>query len=217
MNAVRAYDSTLRAEQMEQTRHRILEAVSDALADDTVEDLTIPAIARRARVSVRTVYRHFPTREALFDAWGDWAGENLRILMHQYPETLEELRELPASLFQAYDDNESLVRGVLNSKGARELRTRTRRRRRKQAEKALDEVTAELDSEDRRRASAVIYLLISAPAWQAMREQSGLSGAEAGEAAAWAVRVLTDELRRNPESIKASRGNQPTKQRRNGR
>jgi hypothetical protein len=37
-----------------------------------------------------------------------------------------------------------------------------------------------------------------------MREQSGLSGAEAGEAAAWAVGVLTDELRRNPQSITAS-------------
>jgi hypothetical protein len=57
--------------------------------------------------------------------------------------------------------------------------------------------------------------LISAPAWQAMREQSGLSGAEAGEAAAWAVRVLTDELRRNPDSIKASGGNQ-AKLRRSG-
>jgi AcrR family transcriptional regulator len=215
MNVVRAYDSTLRAEQMEHTRQRILQAVSEALADDTVDDLTIPVIARRARVSVRTVYRHFPTREALFDAWGDWAGQNLRILMHQYPETLEGLRELPASLFRAYDENEPLVRGVLNSKAARELRTRTRRRRRKQAEKALEEVTAELDPEDRRRASAVIYLLISAPAWQAMREQSGLSGAEAGEAAAWAVRVLTDELRRNPDSIKAAGDNQATR-RRNG-
>jgi hypothetical protein len=66
-------------------------------------------------------------------------------------------------------------------------------------------VTTSLSPEGRRRAVAVIYLLVSAPAWQAMREQSGLSGAEAGEAAAWAVRVLTDELRRNPQSIEASR------------
>jgi hypothetical protein len=45
-------------------------------------------------------------------------------------------------------------------------------------------------------------LLVSAPAWQAMRDQWELEGEEAGQAAAWAVRVLTDELRRNPASIK---------------
>jgi hypothetical protein len=66
----------------------------------------------------------------------------------------------------------------------------------------LEEVTGALSAEDRRRALAVIYLLISAPAWQAMREQSGLDGVEAGKAAAWALRVLTDELRRNPASLK---------------
>jgi AcrR family transcriptional regulator len=205
MSGVRAYNSPLRAEQLEQTRERIFEAVSDVLADDTVQELTIPLIARRARVAVRTVYRHFPTREALFDAWGDWAGESLRLVMHSYPETLEGLREFTPSLFQSYDDNERLVRALLNSAAALELRRRTRRRRRRQAERALEEVTAGLSPAARRRAVAVIYLLISAPAWQAMREQSGLSGAEAGEAAAWAVRVLTDELRRNPQSIEGSR------------
>jgi AcrR family transcriptional regulator len=204
MSTTRPYNSPLRAEQLEQTRQRIFEAVSEVLADDTVQELTIPLIARRARVAVRTVYRHFPTREALFDAWVDWADESLRLLMHSYPETLAGLRELAPALFQTYDDNEQLVRGVLNHPAALELRRRSRRRRRGQAERALEEVTAALRPEDRRRASAVIYLLISAPAWQAMREQSGLSGAEAGEAAAWAVRVLTDELRRNPQSIMAS-------------
>ena len=204
MSSTRPYNSPLRAEQLEQTRQRIFEAVSEVLADDTVQELTIPLIARRARVAVRTVYRHFPTREALFDAWVDWADENLRLLMHSYPETLAGLRELTPALFQAYDENEHLVRGVLNHPAALELRRRSRLRRRGQAERALEEVTAALRPEDRRRASAVIYLLISAPAWQAMREQSGLSGAEAGEAAAWAVRVLTDELRRNPQSIVAS-------------
>jgi len=205
MSGVRAYNSPLRAEQLEQTRQRIFEAVSDVLADDAVQELTIPLIARRARVAVRTVYRHFPTREALFDAWADWAGENLRLVMHAYPDTLEGLREFTPGLFQAYDDNERLVRALLHSAAASELRRRTRRRRRRQAERALEEVTAGLSFEARRRAMAIIYLLISAPAWQALREQSGLTGAEAGEAAAWAVRVLTDELRRNPSSIEDSR------------
>ena len=69
-------------------------------------------------------------------------------------------------------------------------------------ETAMSELTAGLEPAERRRALAVIYLLVSAPAWQAMRTQFGLGGVEAGKAAAWAVRVLTDELRRNPTTIK---------------
>jgi hypothetical protein len=66
----------------------------------------------------------------------------------------------------------------------------------------MRELTAGLEPKERARALAVVYLLVSAPAWQAMREQSGLNGVEAGKAAAWALRVLTDELRRNPASLK---------------
>jgi AcrR family transcriptional regulator len=201
MKTARSYESPLRAEQMEQTRLRILAALSEVLADESVGEVTIPLVARRARVSLRTVYRHFPTREALFDAWGDWAQDNLKLLTHSYPETLDGLREMAPSLYRSYDDNERLIRALLNSKAAAAVRVRTRGRRLRSAEKALAEVTAGLDPMARRRALAVIYLLISAPAWQAMRDQSGLDGAEAGEAAAWAVRVLTDDLRRNPDSI----------------
>ena len=70
-------------------------------------------------------------------------------------------------------------------------------------EKAMQELTQDLEPAEQRRAIAVVYLLVSAPAWQAMHDQWGLDGAEAGRAADWAVRVLTDELRRNPASIKA--------------
>ena len=72
------YESPLRAEQMEQTRLRIREATADVLADEEVNEVTVPLVAMRARVSVRTVYRHFPTKEALFDEFGEWAEEHLR-------------------------------------------------------------------------------------------------------------------------------------------
>ena len=81
MSATRPYESPLRAEQLEQTRLRILEAMADVLADEEVEEVTVPLVAMRARVSVRTVYRHFPTKEALFDAFGEWGEEHLRLVL----------------------------------------------------------------------------------------------------------------------------------------
>lgn len=183
------------------TRRRILGAVADVLASEEAGELTIPLVALRARVSVRTVYLHFPTKEALFDGFAEWAEENLRLVVHSYPESLEALVGLAPGLYRAYDENEPLMRAALSKRG-QEIRTRTRRRRLRAFEQAMSGLTARLEPAERRRALAVVYLLVSAPAWQAMREQSGLDGVEAGRAAAWAGRVLTGELRRNPESIK---------------
>ena len=202
MTEARVYESPLRAEQMEQTRLRILRAVTEVLADPATEEVTIPLVARRARVSLRTVYRHFPTREALFDSWAEWVDESLRIHLHSYPERADRLPEFARELYRSYDESEPLVKAMLNSKAARTVRERTRRRRQRAFERAMSELTEELEPEERQRAIAVLYLLVSAPAWQAMREQWGLDGVEAGKAAAWAVRVLVDELRRNPDSIK---------------
>ena len=201
MSTTRPYESPLRAEQMEQTRRRILEATAEVLADEEVEEVTVPLVALRARVSVRTVYRHFPTKEALFDAFGEWAGEHLRLVILSYPETLDGVRGMAPALYRMYDEHAPLIRALLSKRG-QEIRARTRRRRVRTFEKAMQEVTDGLDPEECRRALAVVYLLVSAPAWQAMRDQWDLQGEEAGKAAAWAVRVLTDELRRNPTSIK---------------
>src|SRR5919109_1891202 len=198
----RTYESPLRAEQLEQTRRRILEAVTEVVADEQVEELTVPLVSERARVSLRTVYRHFPTREALIEAWGDWVSETLSIHLHSYPETPEQLVEFAPGLYHSYDENEALVRAMLNSKAARAVRLATRPRRQRSFERALAPLMADLTPAERLRALAVIYLLISAPAWQAMRDQWGLDGAEAGKAANWAIGVLVDELRRNPASIR---------------
>lgn len=201
MSTARPYESPLRVEQMEQTRRRILEAMADVLADESVDEVTVPIVAMRARVSVRTVYRHFPTKEGLFDAFAEWAEEHLRLVLHSYPETLEGVRELAPALYRMYDERAPLLRALLSKRG-QEIRARTRRRRLKTFERAMREVTDGLEPAERRRALAVVYLLVSAPAWQAMCDQWNLDGAEAGRAAGWAVRVLTDELRRNPASIK---------------
>ena len=46
----------------EQTRHWLVEAAVDRMAEDPEAPLVNAVIAQRAGVSERTVYRHFPTR-----------------------------------------------------------------------------------------------------------------------------------------------------------
>ncbi len=61
----RKYSQTLREEQAKATRKRILEGM---LEGSRKKEITIPELARLTKVSVPTIYRYFPTREALLTA-----------------------------------------------------------------------------------------------------------------------------------------------------
>jgi len=62
----------LRDRQREETREQIMRAVGDQLEKRSLEDLSFAEIARDAGVGERTVYRHFPTKEALLGAFWAW-------------------------------------------------------------------------------------------------------------------------------------------------
>ena len=61
------YTSTLRDRQVAQTREFILDAVTTLLGDRRADEVTTRDIAAAAGVSERTVYRHFPDRDALLE------------------------------------------------------------------------------------------------------------------------------------------------------
>ncbi len=67
----RPYDGTLRRERAAETRERILAAGSELLHRTSVRDwkkLTVRAVAERAGVNERTVYRYFGSERGLRDA-----------------------------------------------------------------------------------------------------------------------------------------------------
>ena len=62
----------LRERQREETRDQILRAVGRQLESRPLEDLSFAEVAEDAGVGERTVYRHFPTKEALLGAFWAW-------------------------------------------------------------------------------------------------------------------------------------------------
>jgi AcrR family transcriptional regulator len=67
----RRYDNRARQQKAAQTRERIITAGSELVHEFESWDwrgLTFKAVAERARVGERTVYRHFPTERHLHDA-----------------------------------------------------------------------------------------------------------------------------------------------------
>ncbi len=73
----RRYRKHKRAEAVEQTRRRILEATMELHGERGILATSWEDIARRAGVSVATVYRHFPSLDELVPACGALTEEYL--------------------------------------------------------------------------------------------------------------------------------------------
>lgn len=200
----RPYSSPLRAQQADDTRDRILAATEALLAEAEAGDISIDRIAERAMVQRRTVFRHFDSREALFDAF--WTWFNARHALVTLPANAAELAEAPRHAFPAFEAASGVVRASLHTASGRAMRARTVPARRAAFAEALAPLTAGLPAEERARVEALAHLLYSASAWEVLADYGGLTGAQAGEAASWALRLILsatgrgDDPRRTPSS-----------------
>ena len=198
MNDAAAYDSPLRREQAEQTRARIVEAAR-TLVVGGVEGLTMQQAAKEAGVALRTVFRHFPTREDLLDAV--WQAMNVKMGETPDLETLDELTTFVPELFGRYEAIEGQIRGAMFAQTFQASRQRlgsTRARKMRQAVAA--QFTAG-DERSRAMAAAAAYTLTIPMVSIMLKETYGLSTPEAARAAAWAIRTLAAAYAANPGAL----------------
>lgn len=196
----RSYASPLREAKARETRERILAGVAEWMRRDPQGDFTFDAIAKQSGIERRTVFRHFATKEALLEAF--WIWINQRVTPRTLPESLDELIAAPRTTFARFDDQDGVIRGSLHTPTGRAMRMVAVPARRAAFTTALREVTTGASPADRRRLEAVVHALYSASAWETMRDYAGVSGAQAGDAASWAIDILVDAVRRRRSAAK---------------
>lgn len=192
-----AEGATLREQQAGFTKGLIFEALREVLAEDGTGEFSVQKVADRAGVSHRTIYRYFPTREALLDEFVGWVWEHV-IGYEAAPEPVGDLEETPArlrELFAVFDAYAPYFEaGVLLSEGGG-VEPTGRAARTERAREQLAEVLADLEPAQQRMAFAVIRHLAGLNTWFALRRRLGLEDGEGGEAVAWAVGELIGALR----------------------
>jgi AcrR family transcriptional regulator len=192
------YVSPLRERQAAETRRQILQAVASLLTEQPDSALSFDAIAGRAGVERRTVFRHFTNKEGLLDAFWQWINE--RAGVQRMPASERDFSDLPPVTFAGFDRLEGVIRASLSSAAGRELRLRQAPARRVAIEKATADALAGLPRRRALQIRAVVQLLYSAAAWQSMKDYWGLSGDEAGIASARAIEAILAAARREGHS-----------------
>ena len=192
----RSYVSPLREARALESRERILEGVSLWRQRGAAGEFTLDAIAATAGIERRTVFRHFATKEALLEAFWGWI--NHRLAPRTLPDSLPDLVDAPRETFARFDEHEGVIRASLHTSAGRAMRLASVAARRKAFRTALAAATAGASRTDRRRLEAVAHALYSAAAWEAMRDYAGVTGAEAGDAASWALSILTEAVGGRP-------------------
>jgi len=148
------------------------------------EVVTMAAVAARAGVTERTVYRHFESRDALLKIVWEALAKAL-----VWPETVDGLIDSPRRRFPHWDKSPQFIRSIVYSRAALDARKSAVRERRATfacvsgAMPLMDEATA-------RRRAAIVELLSSPYAWEVLGQLWEFDGSEAAEAASEAIEVL---------------------------
>ena len=180
--------TSLREEYKEQTRVRIVESAIDLVGESGEEPLTIAAVAARAGVTERTVYRHFERRDALIRAV--WRRMQSKVASEGFPRSADALLQSPRKLFPRFDTAGELIRASIHSPAGLDIRMHSNAERTTAILASVRDALPELDEDALRRRAAIAQLINSAQGWDVLTRFWGMSGEEAGEAAAEALAIL---------------------------
>lgn len=170
----RAYRSELREQQAAATRRRILDATVRVIAGG-LADVTVPAVARAAGVSVPTVYRHFGTKRDLLAALQPHLQQQAGIDRIVPPTSLVGLRGTLETLIGGMDSLDDVTRAALASQASEAVRRVHAPNRLQLARALIDGLVDGLPEADRARIARLFVILTTSAALRMWRDDFGAS------------------------------------------
>jgi AcrR family transcriptional regulator len=159
--------SSLTVLHSDHTERLILETALAVLRDDSFNGLTVRAVARKAGISERTIFRYFPTREEFLDAV---AREFTRILgMPPAPQTVDELLAMPRRLYTAFEPHARLIAVVFHTEIFPRMKAGPAQQRWEAIGRLLERERPKAPPRARRIAAANIRYFLSAATWHYYR------------------------------------------------
>jgi len=188
----RAYDNTLRQERAAQTRARIVAAGAELVRGSSIRDwhgVTIRAVATRAGVHERTVYRHFANERALHDAvlhhLEQEAGIDLATMR------LDDIAEVTTRMFRTLSSWAAPTRKKLDP-----ALVEARGRLHESLLTAVSQQASRWSIPERTTAAAVLDVLWSVASYERLVSDWELDHDHATRAITWVIGLVEDAVRR---------------------
>ena len=194
-DGARSYSSPLRAEQAAATRDRIVDATVALLRDGDPSAFGMRDVAERAGVSVRTVYRCFPTKDDLIAGVLAAINERLLAAAGEPPATADAVVEGVGTVVPAIFALEPLYQALFATAAGREAHRGTGAERLSAMEAAFAEDLADLPAEQTRRFAAALHLVTSSRSVFFLKDYAGLDVADTAVTIEWMVSALVAGLR----------------------
>lgn len=189
--ARRRYNSPHRRAQTEETRAAIISA-GTALAREATTwdwtDLTVRAIAERADISERTVYRHFTSERQLHEAMMRRLEEDAGVTYEGME--LDDVAKVTKQVFSSLPSFSVPVSKIHDATFAE-----SDRRRQKVLLEALEDVAADWSEAERRMAAATLDALWTPISYERLVAAWALDPADATRAMTWTIDLVINAFR----------------------
>src|SRR4051812_2022131 len=187
----RRYDSPVRRQRAEETRERILTAGAEILHGFPIWNwaaLTVPAVATRAGVNERTVYRYFASERALRDAVLARLEEESGVEVDGL--RLPEVADVTARMFE-YVSSFPLAPRIPRDPTV----VAANRRQREALLAAVRDAATTWSSTDRTVAAAMLDVLWSVVSYERLVADWELDPEDAIRGVTWVIRLVEDAIR----------------------
>lgn len=177
---------TLTERKRQVTRDAVLDAVIDVFRDRRF-DFSVQEVADRAGLAHRTVYRHFPNRDALIDGVAERFEASLAAHGFSEGDTVEEVVERVEARFAWFDREADLVHAVAINTLATGQRTSPSRRRGERMRALFRVKFPSLPADEFEAAFVTLRALIGVVGWHTLTSEG-----VASDVAARTVRRMAD-------------------------
>lgn len=176
------------------TQKLILATAVELLETGGVSELTVRAVAKRAGMSERTIFRYFPTREDFLDAVASEAVRGMHTPAP--PANIDELLGYADQLYRSFEARSALVVAGLHTDLIKRVRQEAAEERWRTIHELINDLAPGAPESRRSSAATNISYFLSASTWHYYRANFALSLDDTIACATAAIRVIVDDLRR---------------------
>lgn len=187
---------SLRDDQRKETRERIVRAVLELLETDSPATISVPAVAARAGVSLRTVYRYYPTKADLVHSASHIFDDPVTQRLGQQPYDPDaDVSEYLRRLWGEFSHNLPAVRAQHQSAAGREIRTARLDEFRAKIQLSVGKAAPDLPDDERADFVDLLIAVTSSSMFLELVDRMGHPPDKAVDLAMRTVGALQNEIR----------------------